>query len=83
MGTKIDRAEIQSGGTDLAETLQDILKRRGDLSIIITDGCYSDVEYESWLKPGEIFPQVLWIISKQGTEDHPLKRIGDTVKIPS
>lgn len=83
MGTKIDRGEIQSGGTDLAETLQDILKRRGDLSIIITDGCYSDVEYESWLKPGEIFPQVLWIISKQGTEDHPLKRIGDTVKIPS
>lgn len=82
MGTQIDRSEIQSGGTDLKQTLEDIMSRKGDLSIIITDGCYSDVEYESWLKPGEKFPQVLWIISKQGTEDHPLKRIGETVKIP-
>lgn len=82
MGTKIDRSQIQSGGTDLTETLQDVVKRKGDLSIIITDGCYGDVEVESWLKPGEQFPQVLWIISKQGTEDHPLKRIGETVKVP-
>jgi len=82
MGTKIDRSQIESGGTDLTETLQDVMKRRGDLSIIITDGCYGDVEYESWLKPGEQFPQVLWIISKNGTEDHPLKRIGETVKVP-
>lgn len=83
MGTKIDRSQIESGGTELTETLQDIMKRKGDLSIIITDGCYGNVEYESWLKPGELFPQVLWIISKEGTEDHPLKRIGETVKVPS
>ncbi len=82
MGSKIDRSQIQSGGTDLTNTLQDIMSRKGDLSIIITDGCYSDVECESWMRPGEQFPQVLWIISKQGTEDHPLKRIGETVKIP-
>lgn len=82
MGTKIDRSQIQSGGTDLTETLKDIMSRKGDLSIIITDGCYSDIPYESWMKPGDQFPQVLWIISKNGTEDHPLKRIGETVKIP-
>jgi predicted metal-dependent peptidase len=82
MGTKINKNDIESGGTDLTETLQDIFKRKGDLSIIITDGCYGDVPVESWMKPGQQFPQVLWIISKGGTEDHPLKRLGDTVKCP-
>lgn len=82
MGTKINKNDIQSGGTDLTKTLEDIAKRKGDLSIIITDGCYGDVPVESWLRPGQNFPQVLWIISKGGTEDHPLKRIGDTVKVP-
>lgn len=82
MGTKIDKSMIQSGGTDLTKTLDDIFKRRGDLSIIITDGCYSDVQVENWMRPGQQFPQVLWIISKGGTEDHPLKRLGDTVKVP-
>lgn len=82
MGKKIDRSEIQSGGTDLTKTLEDTFKRRGDLTIIITDGCYSDVQVESWMKPGSVFPQVLWIISKGGTADHPLVRLGDTVKVP-
>jgi predicted metal-dependent peptidase len=82
MGTKINKNDIQSGGTELTQTMQDIFQRRGDLSIIITDGCYGDVPVESWMKPGQQFPQVLWIISKGGTEDHPLKRIGDTVKVP-
>jgi predicted metal-dependent peptidase len=82
MGSKIDRSQIQTGGTDLTQTLQDIWTRRGDLSIIITDGCYGDVGVEAWMKPGQQFPQVLWIISKNGTEDHPLKRVGDTVKVP-
>lgn len=82
MGTKINKADIQSGGTDLTKTLEDIATRKGDLSIIITDGCYGDVPVESWLRPGQNFPQVLWIISKGGTEDHPLKRLGDTVKVP-
>jgi hypothetical protein len=34
------------------------------------------------MKPGQHMPQVLWIISKDGVEDHPLKRLGNTVKIP-
>lgn len=82
MGTKIDRNQIQSGGTELTATMQDIFKRKGDLSIVITDGCYGDVRAEEWMKPGQQFPQVLWIISKGGDENHPLKRFGDTVKVP-
>ena len=83
LGTTIDRSQIESGGTDLTQTLKDIFQRRGDLSIIITDGCYDNIDVEHWMKPGEQFPQVLWIISKGGTEDHPLKRIGNTVKVPN
>jgi predicted metal-dependent peptidase len=82
MGQKIDRTMIQSGGTELSPVMQDILRKKADLSIVITDGCYGDVPAESWMRPGQQFPQTLWIISKGGTQDHPLKRFGDTVKVP-
>ena len=82
LGQKIKREDIQSGGTDLTPVMQDILKSRNDLSIVVTDGCYSDVPVESWMKPGEKFPTTLFIISKGGTKEHPLKRLGETVQIP-
>lgn len=82
IGTQLKREDIQSGGTDLTPVMETILKRKPDLSIILTDGCYSDVNVEQWMKPGEKFPQTLFIISKGGSEDHPLKRLGETVKIP-
>lgn len=83
LGNRIKREDIQSGGTDLTPVMQNILKTKADLSIVITDGCYSDVPVESWMKPGEKWPQTLFIISQGGSEDHPLKRLGETVKIPS
>jgi predicted metal-dependent peptidase len=82
LGKKMLREDFQSGGTDLTEVMQEVLRRRPDLTIVLTDGCYSDVAVESWMKPGEVFPQMLWIISKGGTVDHPLKRFGETIKIP-
>ena len=82
LGFRIKREDIQSGGTDLTPVMADILKNKPDLSVVITDGCYSDVPVESWMKPGEKFPTTLFIISKGGTKDHPLKRLGDTVQIP-
>lgn len=82
LGHRINRADIQSGGTDLTPVMQDILKKKPDLSIVVTDGCYGDVPVESWMKPGEKWPTTLFIISQGGTTDHPLKRLGDTVKIP-
>lgn len=83
LGKRIKREDIQSGGTDLTPVMQEILRRKDDLSIVITDGCYGDVPVEGWMKPGEKWPQTLFIISEGGTEDHPLKRLGETVKIPS
>lgn len=82
LGSRIKREDIQSGGTELEPVMKNILKTKADLSIVITDGCYGDVPVESWMKPGEKWPQTLFIISKGGTADHPLKRLGETVKIP-
>jgi predicted metal-dependent peptidase len=82
LGQRVKREDIQSGGTDLTECMKDILKRKPDLSVVVTDGCYGDVPVESWMRPGERWPTTLFIISKGGTKDHPLKRLGETVQIP-
>ena len=82
LGHKMKREDFQNGGTDLTDTMQAILRRKPDLTIILTDGCYGDVPVEQWMRPGERFPQTLFIISKGGTVDHPLKRLGETIKIP-
>ena len=82
LGQRITRNDIQNGGTDLTEVMQEILRRKPDLAIVLTDGCYGDVNVEQWMRPGDKFPQTLFIISKDGSEDHPLKRLGETIKIP-
>lgn len=82
LGTKVKREDIQSGGTDLKPVLERILKTKPDMSVILTDGCYGDVPVESWLRPGEKMPYILWVISKDGEAKHPLARLGTTVKIP-
>jgi predicted metal-dependent peptidase len=82
LGQRIKREDIQSGGTDLTPVMKNILKTKADLSVVITDGCYSDVPVEGWMRPGEKWPTTIFIISKGGSEDHPLKRLGQTVKVP-
>jgi predicted metal-dependent peptidase len=77
------KKNIQMGGTDLKDSLEKIYKSKSDLNIIITDGCYPDVEYETFVKFGSKFPQVLWVISKYGRKDHPINRLGKTIKIPN
>lgn len=73
---------VSMGGTHLGSSLKRILETSPDLSLIITDGCYSDVDIEASMRPGQKFPQTLWIISEGGHADHPLARIGSTIKIP-
>jgi predicted metal-dependent peptidase len=83
LGNRIDPKVWQSGGTDMTPVLRKVFEDKKDLNIIMTDGCYSDVDWESWLQPGDQFPQVLFIISKEGSEQHPLRRLGETIKIPN
>lgn len=82
-GERFDESRVESGGTDLEESMADIYKRKPDLAVFLTDGYYSNVNVEEWMKRAEKFPHCLFIISKDGTENHPLKRLGTTIKIPS
>ena len=82
LGQRFDKSVFQSGGTFVEPVIEHIIKTEPDLSIILTDGYFSDVNFESMLKPNTLMPQILWIISKDGTKDHPLVRTGETIKIP-
>ena len=72
---KIEPNKFQSGGTDLTECFNKLTKTKYDLAIFLTDGYYSrpDVNYN------KIGCNTVFIISKGGTVNHPLKDIGKTV----
>jgi predicted metal-dependent peptidase len=70
------QTDIQSGGTDVSDTLKYIDKHKPDLSIILTDG-YLDTP-----KHFKSNANILWVISKQGNTNHPYKEVvGKTVQI--
>ena len=92
LGKRVDGDEFQSGGTCLQESMQLIAKKRPDLSIVLTDGYFSDVNTEEMVGANNKYPQTIFIISKDGDENHPFNKKGDkgdrgdsfrTVKIPS
>lgn len=70
---KVENHATQSGGTDLQCVVDHISKHPADLNIILTDGYYGDVDCKT-LAP------TVFVISRQGTPEHPLKRLGKTVK---
>lgn len=71
-GQEILSDALQSGGTDVTCVLEEIKKNKPDLSLILTDGFFdkSNVEPEG---------EILWIISKGGNKDHPMKHLGKTI----
>lgn len=75
------RKNVSMGGTCLESTMRQILKAKPDLTVVLTDGYYGDVQVEKWLKHGQKFPEILFIIEANGTVDHPLKRLGKTIKV--
>lgn len=85
VGQGMLRKNVKMGGTCLENSLENILKKRPDLSLILTDGYYSDIDESRWLKPGQRFPQTVFIIEKQGTAEHPFanREWSTTVKVPA
>lgn len=83
-GQRIKREDIQSGGTELTDSFKNIAKYRPDLSIILTDGYFSDIDETKFVGKNGQFPNVVFIISKEGTVNHPFKdrKWARTVKIP-
>ncbi|CAB4125330.1 VWA-like domain containing protein [uncultured Caudovirales phage] len=83
-GQRIKREDIQSGGTCLEDSFKSIAKHRPDLAIILTDGHYSNIDETKLVGKNGQFPNVVFIISKDGTTEHPFKdrKWARTVKIP-
>lgn len=69
----IEEDAFQSGGTDPDPVLEHIKKNKPNLSIIITDGFYSQSSIE-------LKEDVVWCIRDDNNVDHPNKHIGKTVK---
>ena len=90
LGQRIKREEFQSGGTCLQYSMRLIAKKRPDLSIFLTDGYFGDVDVEEMVGRNNKFPQCIFIISKDGTTNHPFNKKGEknerewsrTVQIP-
>jgi len=83
-GKRLDRHDIQSGGTCLEDSFRVIAKHRPDLAIILTDGHYGNVDETKFVGKNGTFPNTVFIISKDGTTNHPFKnrKWARTVKIP-
>lgn len=70
---QLDKSDIESGGTDLNEVIDDINKTSPDLSIILTDGYYGNAK----VPKGQTF----FIISEGGNMEHHLKDKCKTINI--
>lgn len=83
-GARLKKEDFQSGGTDLNDSFRVIAKERPDLAIILTDGYYGDIDEKKLVGPNGQFPNVVFIISKDGTTNHPFKdrKWAKTVQIP-
>ena len=69
---------IQDGGTDIEPVVRDIFVCRPKMSVVITDGFYSNVGFERW--GFARIPRILWLITKDGNVHHPLSRLGKTIR---
>jgi predicted metal-dependent peptidase len=82
LGKRLEKSDFENGCTDLEDSMRRVAEVRPDLTIFLTDGYYDNVKVEEWLGNNQKFPTCLFIISRNGTEKHPLKRLGTTIKIP-
>jgi predicted metal-dependent peptidase len=69
------RHKIQGGGTDLTDAFKKLKLKKNDMVIVLTDGYFPMPEVDL-----RGFPELVFVISANGTLDHPLKHIGKTVK---
>lgn len=74
LNTELNKADLESGGTDIGPALLDVKKTRPNLAIFLTDGYYEKVD----IKLGS---EVIFIISTGGNKEHPLKHLGKTIRL--
>jgi len=69
------RDKVQGGGTELTTAFEWAKKKNPDMIIVLTDGYWSMPNINV-----KKLPECCFVISKQGTTDHPMKGSGRTVK---
>ncbi len=72
---KIDQNILESGGTDIKDVMEDIKKTKPNLAIILTDGYFD--EYSIKMETQD----VIWVISENGNPNHPMEKLGKTIKL--
>lgn len=60
---------VESGGTDLQDSFDKLLKKNADLALCITDGIFGSVNVDA-----KKMPRVVFIISKDGDVNHPCSK---------
>lgn len=75
---KIDRSLVQSGGTDLTSSMEVLKKQRCDLAIVLTDGYFDMPKVNT-----KGLPQFVFLISKGGSVNHPMAKLGKTMEYKS
>lgn len=73
VNSRLQQAEVQGGGTDPDPVLEDILKTKPELSIILTDGYFDMTDVNLKTK------DIIWIISEGGNINHPNRHLGKTI----
>lgn len=73
---EVDASVLQSGGTLVASALAQIKKTNPNLAIIFTDGYFEQCEYKG-------NTEIIWLISKGGSKEHPMKHVGKTIPLES
>src|SRR6266700_3200382 len=71
---EIDPNVMQSGGTDVTAPMLEIQKTKPNLAIILTDGYYDATDVK-------VTSEVLFIISKGGNKEHPMRHVGTTIML--
>lgn len=74
LNNEITEGMLESGGTDVKETIEHIFKNTPNLALILTDGYFSAVDKK-------VTGDIIWIILEGGDENHPMKHIGKTITL--
>lgn len=65
-GYRVKPEDLKSGGTDLTDSFQKLIKQGSDLCLVLTDGYFGEIEVDKRKAPRTVF-----IIDKQGNTEHP------------
>ncbi len=65
-GYRVKSEELESGGTDLTHSFENIIKKGSDLVVVLTDGYFGDINVDF-----KKVPKTVFVVDKHGDVNHP------------